>query len=162
VVGFDYRGTARRLEPYALLLREGFWYVIGLDRSRGEVRTFRVDRIAGDVTAGSPGEFERPADFDARAAFPADPKELGDEPAVARVLVDAARARLVVDELGAGAVAARRADGAVELDVACTNLDAFRSWVLGLGAHAEVLGPPFVRAAIVDWLRAMAGAGARR
>ena len=40
----------------------------------------------------------------------------------------------------------------------CTNLDAFRSWVLGLGAHAEVLGPPAVRAAVVDWLRALAGA----
>ena len=158
VVRFDYRGTARRLEPYALLLREGFWYVIGLDRGRGEVRTFRVDRIAGEVTAGSPAEFERPTGFDARAAFPADPKELGDDPAVARVLVDSARARLVVDELGAGAVAARRADGAVELDVACTNLDAFRSWVLGLGAHAEVLGPPAVRAAVVDWLRSLAGA----
>ena len=47
-------------------------------------------------------------------------------------------------------------DGSVELDVACANLDAFRSWVLGLGDHAEVLGPPEVRAAIVDWLRSMA------
>ncbi len=76
------------------------------------------------------------------------------------MLVDAARARLVVDELGEAAVVARHDDGAVELDVACANLDAFRSWLLGLGEHAEVLGPPPVRAAVVDWLRAMAGSGA--
>lgn len=100
----------------------------------------------------------RPLDFDARAAFPIDPKELGDAPATARVLVDAGRARLVVDELGAGAVVTRRPDGSVELDVASANLDAFRSWVLGLGEHAEVLGPPAVRQAVVDWLRAMVGA----
>ncbi|MFT3855764.1 MAG: WYL domain-containing protein [Ilumatobacteraceae bacterium] len=162
VVRFDYRGEARELEPYALLLREGFWYVIGHDRRRADRRTFRVDRIDGDVLAGEPGAFERPAGFDARAAFPSDPKELGDEAATARVLVDAARARFVVDEVGEDAVVARHADGAVELDVACANLDAFRSWVLGLGAHAEVLGPPAACAAIVDWLRALAGAGPRR
>ena len=38
------RGPAS-LEVCALLLREGFWYVIGLEVDRGEVRTFRVDRI---------------------------------------------------------------------------------------------------------------------
>lgn len=158
VVEFDYRGTHRRVEPYGLLLREGFWYVIGYDRAREDRRTFRVDRIDGTVTAGEAGEFVRPLDFDARAAFPIDPKELGDAPATARVLVDAGRARLVVDELGAGAVVTRRPDGSVELDVASANLDAFRSWVLGLGEHAEVLGPPAVRQAVVDWLRAMVGA----
>lgn len=157
VVRFDYRGEPRELEPYALLLREGFWYVIGHDRHRADRRTFRVDRIDGEVIAGEPGAFERPAGFDARAAFPSDPKELGDGAATARVLVDAARARFVVDEVGEDAVVARHADGAVELDVACANLDAFRSWVLGLGAHAEVLGPPAARAEIVDWLRALAG-----
>ena len=158
VVRFEYRGELRELEPYALLLREGFWYVIGHDRRRDARRTFRVDRIDGDIDVGEPGEFVRPSGFDPRAAFPSDPKELGDGAATARVLVDAARARFVVDEVGAAAVAARRADGAVELDIACANLDAFRSWLLGLGTHAEVLGPPEVRAAIVDWLRAMAGA----
>jgi predicted DNA-binding transcriptional regulator YafY len=159
VVRFEYRGVTRELEPYSLLLREGFWYVIGFDRARTAMRTFRVDRIDGQPTAGEPGAFERPADFDPRAAFPSDPKELGDGPATARVLVDAGRARLVVDDLGAASVVERRADGSVELDVACANLDAFRSWVLGLGEHAEVLGPPAARAAVVDWLRSMAAAG---
>ena len=158
LVQFDYRGDHRQLEPYALLLREGFWYVIGHDRVRDDRRTFRVDRIDGEVTVGEPGGFVRPVGFDARQAFPTDPKELGADTTTARVLVDAQRARFVVDELGEGAVAARRGDGAVELDVACANLDAFRSWLLGLGTHAEVLGPPDVRAGIVDWLRDVAGA----
>jgi proteasome accessory factor B len=162
VVRFDYHGRRRELEPYALLLREGFWYVIGVDRGAGELRTFRVDRIEGEVSIGEPEAFVRPVDFDARGAFPRDPKELGATSARARVLVDAMRARLVIDELGAEAVVARHRDGGVELDVACTNGDAFRSWVLGLGTHAEVLGPPDVRADVVGWLTAIVAAGTQQ
>ena len=33
------------------------------------------------------------------------------------------------------------ADGAIDVEVPCANLPAFRSWVLGLLEHAEVLGP---------------------
>ena len=46
-VSFGYHGSPRRLHPYALLLRERFWYVIGHDVARGEVRTYRVDRMEG-------------------------------------------------------------------------------------------------------------------
>ncbi len=48
-------------------------------------------------------------------------------------------------ELGEDRVVATRPDGAVELSVPAANLDAFRSWVLGLLQHAVVLGPPDVR-----------------
>ncbi|MEO5899762.1 MAG: WYL domain-containing protein, partial [Ilumatobacteraceae bacterium] len=120
------------------------------------VRTFRVDRIEGEVVIGQPQSFVRPADFDPLAVFPSDPKALGDGVgARARVLVDAARARFLVDELGADAVVETRSDGSAVLEVACANLDAFRSWLFGLGVHAEVLAPPDVRAAVVDWLAGM-------
>ena len=44
--------------------------------------------------------------------------------------------------------------------VHCANRGAFRSWVLGLGTDAEVLGPPEVRADLVAWLHDLA-AGVR-
>src|SRR3954447_23657611 len=77
-VEFAYRDTARSLDPYGLLLRDGYWYVIGHDRDRDEIRTYRVDRIEGAVKAGSPGAFQRAADFDIRDVFPSDPKLLGE------------------------------------------------------------------------------------
>lgn len=155
-VGFTYHGTRRRLQPYALLLRERYWYVIGHDLDRGEVRTYRVDRVESALEVGAPGAFDRPAGFDPRTTFPADPKLLGDEPtARAQVVVDQPRAEAIERELGASAVLQRRPDGSVVVDVACANLDAFRSWLFGLGEHAEVLTPPDVRAAVVDWLQAM-------
>lgn len=158
-VSFGYHGSPRRLHPYALLLRERFWYVIGHDVDRGEVRTYRVDRMEGELAVGEAGAFERPADFDPRATFPTDPKLLGDEPAArAEVLVDEPRAAAIERELGAAAVVRRLPDGAVVVEVPCTNLDAFRSWLFGLGEYAEVLGPAGVRSAVVEWLQAMAGA----
>lgn len=155
VVRFRYRDLDRVLHPYVLLLREGFWYVIGFDETRGERRTYRVDRIEGDVVMGEASAFERPADFDVRTAFPADARLLGDEPeTTATVLVSTLRHG---HERDLGSVVERRPDGSLVVEVPCANRDAFRSWLLGWGADAEVLGPPDVRAEVVEWLRAMAG-----
>jgi proteasome accessory factor B len=163
-VRFTYHAKERRLDPYGLLLRDGFWYVVGHDHDHGETRTFRVDRIKGTVTAGGRDEFTRPEGFDLRGAFPQDPKELGADggSGTARVLVDASRAAGVQRELGTARVVARHGDGAIEVEVPCANLPAFRSWVLGLLDHAEVLGPPDVRAHVVDWLRQVAAPSGRR
>lgn len=159
-VAFGYSGTERELDPYGLLLREGFWYVIGHDHRHQEVRTYRVDRIEGDVTLRQGAAFERPEGFDVRAAFPADAKLLGeadDGAATAEVAVDPPLAAVVRGELGDDAVVreASNGAGAVVFRVPCVNRDAFRSWVLGLGHHAEVLGPPEVRADLVAWLRSI-------
>ncbi len=162
-VGFRYRGVERTLDPYGLLLREGFWYVIGHDHGHGEVRTYRVDRIEDEVRVSPELRFERPADFDVRAAFPADAKLLGEADDGAReadVAVEPPLAAVVRAELGVDAERERRDDGTIVFRVPCANREAFRSWVLGLGLHAEVLAPPEVRADLVDWLLATAATGA--
>ncbi len=163
IIEFTYRGAQRRLDPWGLLLRGGFWYVVGFDHDRGEQRTFRVDRFEGGVTAivvGDAESFRRPADFDPRTAFPADPKQIGhgpDDGVEALVRIDASRAQAAVRELGEERLVERHPDGSVDVRVPAGNLDAFRSWVLGLLEHAVVLGPPGVRSAVVDWLAGVAG-----
>jgi len=37
--------ASRQVEPYALVHRWGWWYVVGYCRMRKALRTFRVDRI---------------------------------------------------------------------------------------------------------------------
>jgi predicted DNA-binding transcriptional regulator YafY len=161
-IEFSYRGQHRVLDPWGLLLRGGFWYVIGYDHDRRAQRTFRIDRFDGGARAiatRAAGSFERPAAFDPRTAFPADPKEIGHDTfdgVEAEVLIDAMRAVAVERELGSDRVIDRSADGIV-VRVPASNLPAFRSWVLGLLEHAVVLGPPEVRADIVKWLRVVAG-----
>ena len=51
-VTFTYRGEGRHIDPWGILFRRGHWYVVGHDHDRGEQRSFRVDRIEGDVDAG--------------------------------------------------------------------------------------------------------------
>lgn len=165
-IEFVYRGERRTLDPWGLLLRGGFWYVIGHDHGRGERRTFRVDRFDGGadgIEMGAPGAFERPASFDPRTAFPADPKQIGDtaeERVEALVRIDAVRAAAVERELGADRVVERGEDGSVLVSVPAGNATAFRSWVLGLLEHAVVESPPAIRRQVIDWLAAVAASDA--
>jgi len=156
-VRFSYGGAGRSLDPYGLLFRDGFWYVVGFDHDRGELRRFRADRIEGRVAVGEAGAFERPEGFDPAAALAGQPFRIGEgEVERVSVLVDAVLADKVVGELGLEAVEERRADGSVVVGVDVTNRAGLRSWVLGMRDHAEVLAPAAARADIVEWLRAMA------
>ncbi|MFJ3959112.1 helix-turn-helix transcriptional regulator [Arthrobacter sp. NPDC090010] len=67
-VEFDYRApqaatSRRRLHPYGLGNRAGQWYVSGLDLDRNAERTFRLNRIVGDVSVERKRAFERPDTF---------------------------------------------------------------------------------------------------
>lgn len=154
---FVYQGNERTIDPYALASRRGHWYVMGHDHMRDDVRTFRVDRIDGDVRIGTPASFEPPAGFDPDAVLEQDPWKLpGDEPVDVRILVDAVAAAGVLAELGETAVDDRRPDGDAVVRLRVTNRAALRTWVLGLLDHAEVLSPDDVRSEFVTWLEDIA------
>ncbi len=153
-LAFTYRGRARRVDPWRLSFRNGHWYLAGLDHDAAEERMFRLDRIESAVEAtGEAGAFERPA----HSGTQPPPWEMGVEPALtARLLVDAGQAAWAASHVGSDAVDAWRPDGSVVLAVRVTNRDAFRSFVLGFLDHAEVLGPPELRADMVGWLEGLA------
>ncbi len=158
-VAFVYHAQARRVDPWRLSYRKGQWYLSGFDHDREEERLFRLDRVEGAIEgAGPAGAFERPT---ATATAPPAPWRLGDgDETVVRIAVDGPWARWVSDELGADAVRQHCGDGSVVFELGVTNLDGLRSFVLGLLDHAEVVGPPAVRDAIVAWLTDLADEGA--
>lgn len=67
IVTFDYVSadlsvTSRELHPFALRGRAGSWFLIAFDVNKGEQRTFRLDRISGEVTVGKKsGAFATPS-----------------------------------------------------------------------------------------------------
>lgn len=70
-VTFDYVGlnqsevVKRTIDPWRALLHSGHWYLIGFDQDKGEVRTFRTDRIVGDLVETRHDILESmPKDFD--------------------------------------------------------------------------------------------------
>jgi predicted DNA-binding transcriptional regulator YafY len=153
-VTFDYRESPRRVHPYALLLRAGSWYLIGVDPDKQAMRTFRVDRMSAIGVVEPAHAFERPAGFDPRQELPLDPKEIGGD-ATAVVRVDPEAAERAVAGLGPASVLERRADGSVDVRVPCANPEAFRAWLFDLDHQAVVISPDHVRAAVMDWLRSL-------
>lgn len=155
-VTLTYNDVERTIDPYRLDFQRGRWYVSGYDHVRDDERNYRVDRIEGPVVAGERHAFKRPATGVPGARV--EPWQLGEgEAQAARVLVDAHQAAIAVGEAGRDAVVEERDDGSVILELAVTNLDGFRSFVLGFLEHAEVLSPPELRDDIIEWLRALGG-----
>lgn len=158
VASFAYRSRQRVVHPYGLLARNGFWYLIGFDTERDMQVTFRVDRIEGEVAVGEPNAFSRPHDFNVLTAFTRDPKEFADGPQeVAVVRLDHRVAPAAVRELGDDAIVARRSDGSLDVEVACGNRTAFKSWLYAMVDRAEVISPENVRQEIIADLQKMAG-----
>ena len=63
-VAKDLGTQQRRIAPYAIATRKGFWYLAGLDLDKQSVRTFRLDRIDGELQiAKSSIPFEIPSEF---------------------------------------------------------------------------------------------------
>jgi len=152
-VTFSYRGSSRCLDPYGVVLRWGHWYVVGHDIDRDAPRAFRVDRIEGEPELGAARSFQPPPGIDPADFVRADPMTYGeDQPVIAHVLVDAPRAGWVVEQLGEETIVERRADGAVVVGMPVVNRAAFRSWVIDLLDHAEVLSPTELRTEMVEWL----------
>ena len=141
-VGFGYRGERRQVDPALLHFDGGWWYLVGYDLDRDAPRTFRVDRMEPEVSAGEPGSAQLPDGFDPHAALPDVPWRIGGGAQVTvEVQVDATMAALVVDEVGEQAVLRRIDDGSVVLGMEVTNADALRTWLLEFGDRAEVLAP---------------------
>jgi predicted DNA-binding transcriptional regulator YafY len=77
-----------------------------------------------------------------------------DDEVTAHVLIEGHHAAREARRPGAEVIEWR--DGAVVLAVRVINRDAFRTWVLGLGAAAEVLAPAELRDEMASWLREVA------
>ena len=144
------RETERRLNPYALRLDEGVWYVVGHDLDRDATRTFRVARIRSDIRFATRRErdFRQPAEFDVDAHRVARPWQIGEQAGVARIEVQGDTAWWVHRTLSdAGTVT----DGVFETPYAV--LGPLVSWVLRQNGRAIPLEPPDLRDEVADALR---------
>ncbi|QMV40691.1 helix-turn-helix transcriptional regulator [Cohnella cholangitidis] len=62
--GYDGAVTKRTVDPYGLVHWKSKWYAVGYCHMRGEIRSFRVDRMS-DLKR-TEGNFRRPSHFSAR------------------------------------------------------------------------------------------------
>jgi proteasome accessory factor B len=149
--------TTRTIEPWAVVTDRGRWYLVGKDRDRDAVRTFRLSRIGAEVTPIGPvGAVRKPDGIDVRDIVA---KVVSESPTgvAARVWVAADKATAL---RRAGAVVEQmtlrgRAGDVLAIDVG--SLDRLAREVAGYGAEAVVLEPESLRDEVIARLRAQAG-----
>ncbi len=157
-VEIDYASASRHqaehrpFDPYGIVHHAGEWYVVGFCHKRGDVRTFRIDRIAALLTTAE--HFERPATFDLEA-YRRDRLYVPSADAVTvRIELDA----LAVNRIGAnwpvGEVTTRD-DGSAELLVDCEGMEWVTGWALGFGRHARIVSPTEARTAMRERIARM-------
>lgn len=151
-VTFAYQGRAddeprtRRVDPFAVRLVDGVWYLQGHDLDVDQLRTFRLDRAAALEVTGVAATSTLPDTLPAPAYRPSD----GDLRATVHLDV---QARWFVDAV---AVEERRelADGGLEVELTTDAPRYLVQLVLMCAGHARVVDPP----ALVAQVAAAAGA----
>ncbi|HUN77758.1 MAG TPA: WYL domain-containing protein [Solirubrobacteraceae bacterium] len=151
-ITFDYytieRDTvdARRVDPYHLLFQDGEFYLLGYAHERKAIRVFRLSRIRGKVAYATKAEhdFRRPTDFDPRAYANRAEWQLGEERGVAEILLSERIAWQVQRHFGRCGEfdAGGEEEGDRVFRTPYADSRRLVSWVLGLGEHARLLGPP--------------------
>jgi proteasome accessory factor C len=143
------RVTERTLNPYALRLDEGNWYVVGHDLDRAAVRTFRVSRVRGDIRFATRRErdFRLPADFDVETHRVPRPWQIGETVASARIAVQDDTAWWVARTL---ADAGTLEDGVFETSY--SRVEPLAGWVLRQNGRAVPLEPEELRGAVAAGL----------
>jgi predicted DNA-binding transcriptional regulator YafY len=138
--------TERDLDPYAVVRHGGRWFVIGHCHLRGQVQTFRLDRILEAKAAA--GTFVRPPDFGALAFLH---RTLALTPARFEVRVRLGLPLVQASSCVPPALAVLEPDGetATRLHCRVEHLDWFAAWLLELGCPLSIESPPEMRSAFV-------------
>ncbi|MBV9801847.1 MAG: WYL domain-containing protein [Solirubrobacterales bacterium] len=151
---FDYytmeRGEvgSRRVDPYQLLFQGGQFYLVGHSHERKAIRVFRLSRIRGKVGYATKAEhdFQRPAGFDPRAYANRIDWQFGDPDPARPGEVWIGRRIAWQIERHFGRYGEMRPGGEEDGDrlflTPYANARQLIAWVLGLGEHARVVGPP--------------------
>jgi predicted DNA-binding transcriptional regulator YafY len=143
--------TERRVDPYALVHRSGWWYLVGYCHLRQALRTFRVDRIQELELLSQ--EFQMEEDFDIHAYLDA---ELKDQPIVRARLRFAPEVANLAVALPGQESHQEYSDGSLELILAAPDLNWLASMTLSFANLVTVLDPPELRDMVREWAFATA------
>lgn len=143
------QGEQRALDPYALVHRAGWWYVVGYCHLRQALRYFRVDRITAlSMTSHT---FPEPVDFDARAYL----AEMGQNIPQLKVRMRFAPQFVHLAAMGREywETLEEQPDGSVIVTFGAPDVNAAASNALAYGPAVLVLEPVEVRNTVREWAR---------
>lgn len=145
--------SLREVDPYALVHRWGWWYVVGFCHLRQEMRTFRVDRI--DDLSLTAQDFQVPGGFNIQAYLA---NEWKNQPQI--------QVRMQFAPEGAHIAQYNRAfwrsmevrpDGSIVVTMNVPDLNWAASNALAYGPWVTVLEPEELRRMVAEWAQTIAG-----
>lgn len=148
--------SEREIEPCALSLLEGTWYVTGWDTGRTAVRQFRVSRIRGHIvfsTKKDAGDFEVPPDFQRSLAGPRAPWQLQEPHTTARVRISEEAFRSARTAYKWAVSMDPPDDHGLVMVTWYSGERQLAGWILSLGGEAEALTPEPLVERTVEGLR---------
>ena len=140
----------REVRPYGLVQRRGHWYLVGLDGSSRDVRTFRMSRVRPPVETDL-SSYEIPEGFNAADHVVREGWEAGTESVTARVRFDPSLSWWVEHNLP-GYETTRSATGGVDVELPVSNPGAFVSWLLEFGDAVTIVAPESLREELLKHL----------
>jgi len=157
-VDMGYQGTTRsdltrrQIDPYALVHRAGWWYLVGYCHLREGLRTFRVDRIRSLELLGQ--TFKGPDDFDVHAYLE---REFTDQPGIqAKLRFTPEGAYLAKGNLVPWDSLQENPDGSVDVVLSAPDLTWLASMTLSFANWVTVLEPLELREMVGAWAGAVA------
>jgi predicted DNA-binding transcriptional regulator YafY len=158
-VRFSYRTSRgerseRSVDAFGLVVRGGHWYLVGLDRDRGEIRSFRLSRVSGELEPAGEGS-EPPEGFRAADHVQAGPWGPGEPRVTGTVAFSPDVGWWATKGVPGAEGLGTRQDGWVEVRIPWQPGEGLASWVLSFGPDAEAVEPPELRAEVQERLEAV-------
>lgn len=140
----DAEPAQRLIDPYAVVIRAGMWYLIAFDRARDDYRTFRIDRIKG--LKPSAERFKRLSSFSIEDYFKDSWGVFRGKPMKVQVELKGIAARLAAEREWPEERSLKwTAEDTAVLSATVCGEDEIASWVLSFGPDAHVIKPKRLR-----------------
>lgn len=139
--------TERQIDPYALVYRWGWWYVVGYCHLRAACRTFRVDRIQEMHTTDR--LFIIPDDFDIHQYLESEPRFVPQIKATILFNAEAQRLAHSIDFMGLSLQ--DQPDGTVLATFLAYDLDFAAQMIMSFGPLVKVVSPPELKKMVVEY-----------
>ena len=163
---FTYNGKKKKVlkhdgehyifSPYELIWDGDRYYMLGWSDRHGEMRTFRVDRIA-DVPAVLPAKAEKkPADFNAVRFVGTNYRMFEGEAKEVTLICDNDTMDSMVDRFGEKAETRPVDDGHFRLKAEVSDSTVFYAWIFGFSGKVKIEAPEDMKAAYKKMLNASA------
>jgi predicted DNA-binding transcriptional regulator YafY len=144
------QGVQRDMDPYALVHRWGWWYVVGFCHLRQDLRSFRVDRISELNLSGQ--TFSVPDKFDLHAYLLQESRYIPQMKVRIRFLPQFAH--LATMGRGYWEQLEAQPDGSVIVTFYAPDVYAAASTSIAYGPTVIILDPPEVRRMVKEWAQA--------